>query len=40
VGSGTTAIVAKKLKRNFICADNNKDYVRLARKNLKKYDSK
>lgn len=40
VGSGTTAIVAKKLKRNFICADNNKDYVKLARKNLKKYDSK
>lgn len=34
VGSGTTAVAAKKLKRNFICADNNKDYVELARENL------
>ena len=40
VGSGTTAIVAKKLKRNFICSDNNKNYVNLAKKNLKKYVSK
>ena len=40
VGSGTTAIVAKKLKRKFICSDNNKNYVNLAKKNLKKYVSK
>jgi len=39
VGSGTTAVVAKKLKRNFVCADNNKNYIKLAKKNLEKYDS-
>jgi len=39
VGSGTTAIVAKKLKRNFICSDNNKKYVNFANNNLKKYDN-
>lgn len=37
VGSGTTAFVAKKLKRNFVCSDNNKNYVELAKKNLAKY---
>jgi site-specific DNA-methyltransferase (adenine-specific) len=40
VGSGTTAVAAKKLKRNYICSDNNKKYVSLAKKNLKKYASK
>jgi len=40
VGSGTTAFVAKKLKRNFVCSDNNKNYVKLAKRNLIKYDSK
>lgn len=40
VGSGTTAVAAKKLKRNFICSDNNKIFVNLARKNLSKYASK
>lgn len=40
VGSGTTALVAKKLKRNFIGCDNNKNYVKLAKEKLKKYDSK
>ena len=40
VGSGTTAVAAKKLKRNFICSDNNKNYVNLAKKDLKKYASK
>jgi len=39
VGSGTTAFVAKKMRRNFICSDNNKNYVRLAKKNLIKYAS-
>ncbi len=34
VGSGTTALVAKKLKRNFICADANKEYVELGTKDL------
>jgi len=40
VGSGTTAIAAKKLKRNYVCSDINKNYVNLAKKNLKKYASK
>lgn len=34
VGSGTTAVSAKKLNRNFICADNNAEYVLLAKKRL------
>ncbi len=34
VGSGTTAIVAKKLRRNFIGFDINKDYVRMAERRL------
>lgn len=34
VGIGTTAIAAKKLKRNFLCNDLNKDYACIARKNL------
>ena len=34
VGSGTTAVAAKKLKRNFLCADNNKKFVELANKRL------
>lgn len=40
VGSGTTAFVAKKLRRNFICSDSNKNYVKLAKRNLIKYDNK
>ncbi len=40
VGSGTTAIAAKKLGRNFICSDNNKDYVKLSKNNLIKHGSK
>lgn len=35
VGSGTTAIAAKKLGRNFLCCDSDKTYVELARRNLK-----
>lgn len=34
VGSGTTAIVAKKLGRNFLCSDNNLKYVELTMRNL------
>ncbi len=34
VGSGTSAIVAKKLGRNFICSDKHKDYVISARQKL------
>lgn len=33
-GSGTTAIVAKKLGRNFICCDETQEYVDLANKTL------
>jgi len=34
VGSGTTAVACKKLNRNFICCDNNADYVKIANKRL------
>lgn len=34
LGSGTTTVVAKKYKRNFIGCDNNKEYVKMARKRL------
>jgi len=40
VGGGTTAVAAKKLKRNFICSDFNKTYVRIAKSNLNKYEKK
>lgn len=30
VGTGTTAVAARRLDRNFICSDNNKLYVKLA----------
>lgn len=35
VGSGTTAICAKSLGRNYICSDNSAEYVELARKSVK-----
>lgn len=35
VGSGTTAIAAKKLGRHFICSDSNSEYVSLAKRALK-----
>ena len=35
VGIGTTAIAAKKLKRNFFCCDLEKDHVKVARERLK-----
>ncbi|MDR0955499.1 MAG: site-specific DNA-methyltransferase [Candidatus Nomurabacteria bacterium] len=34
-GSGTTAVCAKRLGRNFICADNNAEYVDLARRRVR-----
>ena len=42
LGSGTTAVVAKKLQRNFIGIEENKEYVAMAKERLsktKKYDN-
>ena len=38
VGIGTTAIAAKKLKRNFICSDFNMDYVHIAIEKLSRIE--
>jgi site-specific DNA-methyltransferase (adenine-specific) len=38
VGSGTTAVVAKSLKRNYLCSDSDKNYVELAQRRLKNVD--
>ena len=35
LGSGTTAVMAKKLQRNFIGFEQDQDYIKLARKRLK-----
>ena len=35
MGSGTTAIVSKKMGRNFIGTESNKDYYNLCMKELK-----
>ena len=35
LGSGTTAVMAKKLQRNFIGFEQNQDYIKLTRKRLK-----
>jgi DNA modification methylase len=40
IGSGTTAIVAKKLGRNFIGIELNRQYVKLAKKRIKNINSK
>lgn len=40
VGSGTTAIAAKKLGRKYICNDLDKKYYNLAKNNIRKYDNK
>ena len=35
LGSGTTAVMAKKLQRHFIGFEQDKDYIKLAKKRLK-----
>ena len=35
VGSGTTALVCKNLKRNFVCCDNNPEYILNAKKRIR-----
>ena len=35
IGSGTTAIVAKKLRYNYLGFENNKDYVKIANRRVK-----
>jgi len=35
LGSGTTAVIAKKLQRNFIGFEQDKNYIKLAKKRLK-----
>tara|TARA_B100000029_G_scaffold484275_1_gene536290 strand:- start:270 stop:1346 length:1077 start_codon:yes stop_codon:yes gene_type:complete len=39
LGSGTTAVVAKKLQRNFIGIEQNNDYINLSKKRLEKVKS-
>ena len=38
LGSGTTAMACKKLNRNFLCNELNKEYFNLALKKLKGYE--
>jgi site-specific DNA-methyltransferase (adenine-specific) len=40
IGSGTTAIAAKKLGKNYIGIDTNEKYVKIAEKRLKELDDK
>jgi len=40
VGSGTTAVAAKKLGKNYIGIDANKKYVKISEKRLKELDDK
>ena len=35
VGSGTTAVVAKQLGRQFICADCSQEYIEFASQRIK-----
>lgn len=35
IGTGTTALAAKKLSRNFIGCDSNKEYIKIANKRIK-----
>ena len=39
VGSGTTAVASKMLGRNFLCADNNEEFVKMAQGRLKDIDT-
>ncbi len=34
VGTGTTAVASKRMGRNFLCCDNNSEYVKMAKKRL------
>ena len=36
IGSGTTAVVARKLNRNYVGIELNPDYVNIAKKRLSK----
>ena len=40
VGSGTTAVAAKKLGKNYIGIDANEKYVKISEKRLKELDDK
>ena len=40
IGSGTTAIAAKKLGKNYIGIDTNEKYVKISEKRLKELDNK
>jgi DNA modification methylase len=35
VGSGTTAVACKQLRRHFLCVDSNPEYVKIAKERLK-----
>ena len=35
VGSGTTAVASRRLKRNFLCCDLKKEFISIAKKRLK-----
>jgi site-specific DNA-methyltransferase (adenine-specific) len=39
IGSGTTAVACKNINRNFICNDNNLEYVRIANERLSKLNN-
>jgi site-specific DNA-methyltransferase (adenine-specific) len=40
IGSGTTAVAAKRLGKNYIGIDANKKYVKIAERRLKELDDK
>jgi site-specific DNA-methyltransferase (adenine-specific) len=40
IGTGTTALAAKRLGRKYIGIDNSKDYVKVSKEKLKEIDSK
>jgi len=39
IGSGTTALAAKMMKRHFLGYELNKIYIKLGKKRLKQYQS-
>jgi DNA modification methylase len=38
MGTGTTAVVSKKLKRNYIGSEISEEYIKVAKKRLKELD--